>query len=53
METAFKFMNVIGPFAKNLENPLFSKTLWLDLLPSPPVWVVALEENTINLKYYL
>ena len=26
-ETALKFKNIIGPFAKNLENLLFQKTL--------------------------
>ena len=28
-EVALKFMNVIGPFAKNLENLLFSKNVMI------------------------
>ena len=26
-ETALKFINIIGPFAKKIENPLFSKNV--------------------------
>ena len=42
-ETAFKFMNFMGPFAKNLRIFCFQKMLWLDdVLPSVPVWVSVL-----------
>ena len=42
-ETALKFMNIIGPFAKNLRIFCFQKTLWLDnLLPSVQIRVIAL-----------
>ena len=41
-EKALKFMNVIGPFAKNLRIFCFQKKLWLDNLPSAPVRAVAL-----------
>ena len=42
-ETAVKFMNVFGPFAKILRIFCFQKLLWLDnLLPSGLVQVVTL-----------
>ena len=42
-ETAFKFMNIIGPLAKYLRIFYFQKRLWLDNpFPRVPVWVYAL-----------
>ena len=42
-ETVLKFINVVGPFAKEIENLCVQKPFWLDnLLPSVPVRVVAL-----------
>lgn len=41
-----KFMNFMGPFAKNLRIFCFRKMLWLDdVLPSVPVWVSVLWRN--------
>ena len=43
-ETALKFMNVIGPFAKKLESLLFSENVVIGqyCLPSVLNWVSAL-----------
>ena len=37
---------------KKLGKSFVSKNVVIGSAASPPVWVVALEENTINLKYY-
>ena len=46
-ETALKFMNVIGPFAKKkLENLLFSENwLWLDNIVFQVSWFTCLHCN--------
>ena len=51
-ETALKFMNVIGPFAKNLRIFCFQKMLWLDDIVFQVSWFGCLHCNVwkISLK---